>query len=253
MMDERAFTLIELIVVMVLVGILAYAGADLIVSPFMGFQEASSRIELFEEGSIALEKMASEIRIAVPNAISCPDPQTIRFGMIDQETMRQYGVFGIYKNRGDASPVDEYIEDVNASAPAGSLISIYNRRWSPDFELGQRIYRVVDAGPPMQLDSKITSGAYNPKTRRFYVIRDKAVEYSLSGNTIYRKTAPVTSAGVGSFSNPHPLIRHVKSLEMYYSPGNIIRNAVVSITLELQSDQGETVTLHREVHVPNVP
>jgi len=247
------FTLMELVVVMVLIGILAYTGADLILGPFLGFKESESRVELYEEGKLALEKMAQELRCAIPNAIDNPNTNTIRFGMIDFDTMSAHGVFGMYKLDGDASPVDEYITDVNASAPSGALISIFNRRWQGDFSNGGRIYEVVDEGPPMELNKNVAPGVYLFWTRRFYVIKPKAIEYTLSGNTIYRQTAPVTSNGVGTFGDAHPLVRHVDHFEVRFTPGNIIRNAIVSMALTLTSDEGESVTLHREVHIPNVP
>ncbi len=250
---ERGFTLLELIMVLVIIAILSYAGADLIVGPFRGYKETETRVTLFEEARLALEKIAAELRLAIPNAIYCPDSTTIRFGMIDYATMEQSNVFGMYKLDGDASPIDEYITDVNSSAPTGALISIYNRRWQGDFKGGARIYEVKDPGPPMRLDEQVKPGAYLKESRRFYVVSPFAVEYNLSGQTIYRRKAPLSTTGVGSFTDPHPLVRSVKGFEVHYSPGNTIRNAVVSITLKLGSDEGENVTLHSEIHIPNVP
>ena len=251
--NSNGFTLIELVIVIVLAGILALAGADLIVAPFKGFKETDARLELYEEGKLAVERMAAELRASIPNAVYVPaaDSQTIEFGMIDVDIMRENGVFGRYLK--DSNPTDNKIEDVNSSAPQGTLLSIYNQKWSGDFSNGDRIYRVENPGPPMELDSDIGFSGYLHKTRRFYVAKNQAVQYRLNGQTLERLTAQVTTSGVSDFDNPYPLAKHVTEAYFNYLPGNTKRNGIVTIKLVLESEAGENVTILQQVLLHNVP
>ena len=47
---QGGFTLIELVIVIVLLGIIGSMGADFISQAFIGFSKTNSRMEIFEEG-----------------------------------------------------------------------------------------------------------------------------------------------------------------------------------------------------------
>lgn len=69
MRNCRAFTLIELIVVIVLLGIMA-AGAGLLISrPIEGYQDQVRRQQLVDSAEMALRKIAMDVRRALPNSI----------------------------------------------------------------------------------------------------------------------------------------------------------------------------------------
>ena len=66
---QRGFTLVELIVVISLFGILAAVGATLISRPIVAFANAASSAQLSDAGSLALQRMADELRQALPNSV----------------------------------------------------------------------------------------------------------------------------------------------------------------------------------------
>ena len=65
---QRGFTLVELIVVISLFGILAAVGAAMMARPVLAFANAASSAQLSDEGSRALQRMADELRYALPNS-----------------------------------------------------------------------------------------------------------------------------------------------------------------------------------------
>jgi len=107
---QNGFTLIELIIVIVLLGIVGAMGAGFISQAFKGFFDTDVRMEIYEEGKTAMVRMEREIHIALPNAIIALDKtalppyddvvnnagfgNAIIFGEIDETKMA--GVFGQY-------------------------------------------------------------------------------------------------------------------------------------------------------------
>ncbi|MCX5875362.1 MAG: type II secretion system protein [Deltaproteobacteria bacterium] len=107
---QRGFTLIELIIVIVLLGIVGAMGASFISAAFKGFFDTDVRMEMYEEGKSALVRMEREIHIALPNAVIALDKtasppyddvvnnagfgNAIIFGEIDETKMAD--VFGQY-------------------------------------------------------------------------------------------------------------------------------------------------------------
>jgi prepilin-type N-terminal cleavage/methylation domain-containing protein len=116
--EQNGFTLIELIIVIVLLGIVGAMGASFISQAFKGFFDTDIRMEMYEEGKSALVRMEREIHIALPNAVDVtPTGDTISFGVIDENAMATFT--GLYL---------ENLDKISG-LPANKLISIYNTQW----------------------------------------------------------------------------------------------------------------------------
>ncbi len=67
--SQSGFTLLELIVVVVLVGILAVGGGMLIVNPIEAYDAQQRRQQLVDQGEMALRQIAADVRRALPNSL----------------------------------------------------------------------------------------------------------------------------------------------------------------------------------------
>jgi len=66
---HQGFTIIELITVIVLLGSLAAIGGIFIAQPFQAVDDMQRRAELVDEAQLIIERMAREIRTALPNSV----------------------------------------------------------------------------------------------------------------------------------------------------------------------------------------
>jgi len=249
-LGNKGFTLIELILVILLLGIIGVMGGELISTAFKGFSDTDARMELFEEGKMALMRMEREIHHMIPNAIDNPDSATISFGMIDVQALR--GVFGGYE-RVD----DDAIHDIGGTVLAtGSLISIYNTSWaefsSTNIHIRQ-IYGVTVAGGNMNLHKAIIGG--DAAISRYYPV-EKAVRYHVNGSILYRTETSVTTvsdfATVLTTAPAYPLLSHITDFSFSYSPATLTRNALVRVNFTLENKEN-SLKFHKELQVRNVP
>jgi len=271
---KNGFTLIELIIVIVLLGIVGAMGASFISQAFKGFFDTDIRMEMYEEGKTALVRMEREIHIAVPNAVQsfdndvmADDGNEIRFGMIDERTM--IPVFGRYTEAhptGTATITDLKTTQLLQGTP---LVSIYNTTWNDFASAVNRIYRVNNVAivnvdqMTINLQPAKLIGPASPYNR-YYIVRPEAVRFrvlpdpaDITRNILYRGTAQVnTDAALSDFGNDQILAQNIVpsgALPYFtYDPGTSTRNSVVVIHFAI-SRNGETVNFHKEVQVRNVP
>lgn len=248
---ETGFTLIELIMVMVLLGIVGAIGTQFISKAFQGFADTDARTEIYEEGKLGLVRMERELYHAVPNAInvSGANSDTLTFGIIDETKMQN--VFGQHS---ELNPVGtNSITDLSAGLPSGSFISIFNTSWGT-FSSGARIYAVTSNNAnPMTLDSNISvSSPY----QRYFIVNNKAIQYQVTGTTLNRLTANVNSGGVGGFGNSQPVIKNISqsgALPFFdYTAGTATNNGRLTIHFTITKNN-ESVTFQKEISIHNVP
>lgn len=281
---QAGFSLIELIVVVVLLGVLASGAGMLIANPLESYQAQVRRQQLVDQGEMALRQIARDVRRALPNSIRInPAGSALEMvNTVDGARYRdEYG--GAYTGDVDfvldfasADTVFNLLGPLrNATAfSANNRVVIYNTSENIYAEAvdvdNQGI--ITPAGITLGLgnlgalltrEDQITLSApflftqQSPGQRLFFV--DSSISYICDppGNQIlryagygFRGTQPTTAADFGVGSGK--VVSALSGCSFSYSAGSAQRGGILTVEITI-SDSGESVSLLHQIHVVNVP
>ncbi len=247
--SENGFTLIELVISIVLVGIIAGVLGPIIFYGTEGYRQQIARKELLSRGRIALERMSREMRESVPNSVRVSSTNsandTIEFGR---------AVFFSHYNSitGGSSPYT-LNDDTGLNPPSTSFIVIYNV--SPDdfyaYPASPSTFQVAGvAGNQVSINAPTKP---HSSTKRYQMCTG-AITYSrnTSGELIrYSGYDPGQAHGTSAIDQ-NILTDHVSFVQFQYTSGTLTNTALLTILLQVQAG-GETMNFHQEVHIRNVP
>ena len=266
---QHGFTLTELVMVIVLLGIIGGVGGSFISEVFRGFADSDTRLQLYNEGKNALVRMERELHIMLPNAVcitsngglSCESDGTpgseIRFGMILEDGMLSNNMVGRYNE----NPVDfprtapATLSDYNSGAtpPAGGVVSLYNTNWNT-FAGGSKLFTITGVSANIMTFAGQTITGPSPQKRYYLVDRCVSYRWDSAASTLSRRVTGVSNAGAGSFSGvtAYPMAKNVDDFRFYYAAPSLTRNGIVSVVFNMRKN-GQNVEMHKEIHVKNVP
>ena len=277
---QHGFTIIELIVVIVLIGALAAIGGIFIVQPFQAVDDLRRRAELVDEAQLIIERMAREIRTALPNSVRI-DTAGSRTGLelVSTRTGGRYrrllapGGGGDRLNRTQSADTFDALGglldagSVDASGGAGidcaqgngDCISIYNTGQTGfDVYAGDNIAKIVSvAGNVVGYDNGGSVPAFmqDSPQQRFFVIDDvvsfvcdtatgQLIRHSGYGLNAAQDLTPGGTTGL--------MARDVTACSFTYQAGSSSRAGLVTLDITISRD-GEDVRLLQQVHVMNAP
>lgn len=281
---RAGFTIIELIVVIVLIGALAVIGGVFIVQPFQAAADLRRRAELVDEAQLVIERMAREIRTALPNSVRI-DSAGSRTGLelVSTRTGGRYrrlpapGGGGDTLNRTQSSDTFDSLGgliDIGAvdagGAPGadcaegdGDCISIFNTGQANfDVYAGDNIAKVVSLVDNAGSDQVgYDNGGMMPAFRqhspqqRFFVVDDvvgficDTATNELNRHSGYGLDAAqdLTPGGTTAL-----MARDISACNFTYDPGSSSRAGLVTLDITIERD-GERVRLLQQVHVMNAP
>ncbi len=245
----KGFTLIELIIVIILIGIVAGVLYPVIIYGVKSSKQYSEAKEISVRARLAVERISRDLRYAIPNSIRTHSINTsndsIEFG--DSKFQSHYSTID-----GVSSPYT-LNDDTGLTVPDANYISVYNT--SPDnfysYPSSPSVFDVVSvSGNQVQFNAN--EKPYSPNQR--YSLFDTCACYSLdTDGKIYRYSGYNPGQDFQTdATEKNILIDNVQSVEFKYYPGNLSNAAMVSITLTVKVGDSQ-ITYHQEVHIRNVP
>lgn len=265
---QRGFTLIELVMVILIMGIVGAMVAVFMPAPVNAYFDTARRAALTDVADTAVRRMSRDIRTALPNSILVPNNQCVEF--IPTRTGGRYradidpGVAGVQAasilafgapdaqfnmlgNNGNL-PADQQIQ-------VGDWIAVYNLgipganayAGNNTSQVTGVVNGVETAITIANLQFPLASG-----NNRFHVIpsNELVVAYVCDGGGNLRRTVRAFAAAACPAGGAI-LAQNVGACNFVYDAA-LQRNALVQLAIDF-TNAGETVSLYHEVHVNNTP
>lgn len=264
-LQQRGFTLVELVMVIVIMGVIGAVVAVFMRSPIDAYLDSNRRAALTDTADTAVRRISRDVRKALPNSVRTPNPQCLEF--IPTRTGGRYRTAETVA--GDNTSLNFAVADTtfnmlgqNSLSPAdqqiqiGDTIAVYNLGIpGASAYLGDNTAAVssVTDGAETTIGIAARQFPLESGARRFHVIpvEEQVVAYVCTGGNLHRTVT------TGSFNSTCPvsgpvLAANVGSCTFVYSGSDLQRNGLVQIQLDLNSNN-EPVRLYHEVHVNNSP
>lgn len=288
----RGFTLVELIVVIVLLGVMAASLTAFFIPAFQGYLGTRSRADLAAQAEHALRRMARDVRAAVPNSIRTPGASC--FELVPTTSGGRFrrgpdivndSAPGCTPSATCAAALDvtqstttfDVLSPLSVTPAPGDWVVVDNQNpgdlyaggnrsaiqsvATPDPKFGRNRLTVASTQFPPGYDAGRFVVVPNAQRAVFYVCSGADGTLDANGNgkgTLYRAMNYGFNAGYPascpSTAGADVLASRVKSCRFVYDPnqGATQQNGFVSMQLELARNN-EMASLLMGAHVRNVP
>lgn len=284
--SQAGFSLVELIVVVVLLGILASGAGLLITNPIEAYDAQVRRQQLVDQGEMALRQIGRDVRRALPNSIRITAVGTgLALEMVNTVDGARYrdefgGAYVVDPNFvldfASADMVFNLLGPLRnpAAFNANNRLVIYNTSVNIYAEAvdvdNQGIITpagislgLINLGVGPTREDQIALSApflftqQSPGQRAFFVDSSTSYICDPAGSQIlryagygFRAAQPTAPADFGVASGK--VVSQLSSCNFSYSAGSAQRGGILTIEIAI-SDSGETVNLLHQIHVVNVP
>ncbi len=277
--DSKGFTLLELIIVIIILGVMAVGISGFISLTTQTYLNVSERDDLLSSARFAVERLNREIRNAVPNSIRVSNDtlrQCIEFSPVIASTIYTDAPVSPELGRLDVSVIPFQLNnsDYSCSAPCQDKAAIYPLN-SDDIHnqdlffgtgkvfglnvfvppVGQNEWQ-LPISKPFVADS-IHFDEDSP-TNRLYIIKSPVSYCVDSGELIRYEGHSFSQTQILKPTSSQALMAEnisaidTGNLPFSVDPASLQRNAVVHVRLEFDRD-GEVVVFDNDIHVTNIP
>jgi MSHA biogenesis protein MshO len=272
---QQGFTLVELVMVIVILGIIGAMVSVFMKSPIDAYVASARRAALTDVADTTVRRMARDIHKALPNSIRLTGDQCVEF--IPTRTGGRYRADLDAAGLGDpldfiaTAPADGSFDMLGANSTlddqaikASDLIAVYNLGIAGADAYNADNTSVVSSVAAVSLANE-TKINISPKqfpfaspTNRFHVIPgdEKVVAYSCysdgSQTNLYRiANYAFSSSSTCPASGGNLLAKNVTCSFVYNASNQ--RNALLQLTVKFTDSSGEAVNLYHEIHLDNTP
>jgi len=261
---SAGFTLVELVVVIVIIGILSALGGKLILAPVSNYIDLNRRAQLVDQAEMAMRRMQRDIRQALPNSIRI-DSSGQYLEMLSTVAGGRYRNYPDPVSGGDvldftqADTGFDVLGSLSRVPNAGQRLIVYNISTTGSsgnaYATGSDNTATIGSGTTADYINLSPAFHFaNPSPfQRFFVV-DQPVSYACEGGVLNRYSNYSISQiqPTNSLISPALVATHIASCRFSYDPGASQRAGLVTLELSL-SEEGEMITLLHQVHVVNTP
>jgi MSHA biogenesis protein MshO len=260
------FTLIEVILVIIVLGIMATATTSYLGLGARMYAESADRDKLLSQSRFAIERLTRELRNIVPNSVrTWNNGQCIEFAPLLQA--------GRYEGSLTSPSPTVLFSAVGWDGLMGEAVvfmTVYPVNAATDIYQQQRVASAltldVDDIDPRLLEVTFgfTGTIPNSPSQRMYFM-SAPIAYCVVGNALFRYKRNSIEA-VEGVNLPAPvLMAEGIDASFYTVPDSdvpafsfensvvLTRNSVVHIRLAFQSGFNDALVFNQEIHIPNVP
>jgi len=279
---QQGFTLVEVIVVTLILGIMASFLALVVIQPFRAADDITQRARLTDQLDLVMNQIQREVRTAVPNSVRVDSTnQAVEF--VPTETGGRYRRLPAPGGSSDkldrAQTTDTFdilgtlpdFAEIGTAASGGVDCAVDDDDCINIFNTGQTNFDIYDQDNIAKIVGKDAAanqltydngGANTPAfnahspNQRFFVF-DDVVSFVCDGSDLLRFSAYGLQSGQptspGDFSTDSRLvIDDLTDCAFTYDPGAATRQGLLKVELEI-SRNNESVQLFHQIHVVNVP
>lgn len=235
------FTLIELILTIIVVGIIAVAASNTLVLGFQSYNDSIDRQDNQMQAKFVIEKLSRELRHAVPNSINVASNQCVSFIPLEvsafylslpQFNQKQIDTVLLSNNTSD---LDNFRLVINPSSQADLLDETHHRFVTIESMTQSGAISTIHF-PSATNDPAFISSSVS---ERAFVYRPSVVEYCVQAGGVFRNGVQIANQVTsGGFS---------------MDGASLNRNSLIQMVLTFENDLGEVTQYQHDVQVINVP